>query len=258
MQKLFRIFVICLIYFAIVGSPLAGPSDDFDELISKGKKLIEEGVHKWDETILMEARSLFERLLQNEEMKWLTHYYIGYADYRLAIYYQEQNKRDLLIKYLDDGIEHLEASIGLKDNFADSHALLSSLLGQKISTDPALGMTLGYKSGAALSDAKGIDDKNPRVALISAISSYYTPEQFGGSKTRALEEMKQSVELFKKEKLGDARLPDWGHSEALAWLGKFYLDEQKWQLAKQNLEEALKIDPQNGFAKLMQNQLEQQ
>ncbi|MFQ5753447.1 MAG: hypothetical protein ACE5HI_15770 [bacterium] len=253
MHKLFIFFMS--FYFAFNSPLLANQVDSFDELVIKGKNLIEEGVRKWDDKILLQARSLFERLEQNQEMKWLVNYYIGYADYRLVIYYQTQNKTDLQIKYLDDAIDNIQASLDEREKFADAHALLSSLLGQKISIDPASAMKLGIEAGIAIRDAMKYGKKNPRVWLFSAISAYFTPEQYGGSKSRALEEMQHSVGLFKDEKLPDPRLPDWGYSEAWTWLGKFNLEAGKLESAKQNLEAALKIDPENGFAKIVQSEL---
>lgn len=234
---------------------ISKPVDDFDQAIIKGKELIEKGVRKFDGKILIDARSHFERLLQNEEMQWLTTYYIAYADYRLAIYYQVQNNQEMLLKYLDDGIEHINVSLEKNEQFADAHGLLSSLLGQKIGTDPSLGMTLGMQSMTAMSDALEYGKENPRVALFSAISAYFTPEQFGGSKTKAMQEMNRSVKLFKKENLKDKRLPDWGHDEALTWLGRFHMDAGEFDLAKMNLEAALKLNPESGFTKSTHEQL---
>ena len=185
-KRLALVILICLILNALL---IAAPADDFDSAIINGKKLIEKGTQKFDEKTLMDARSHFERLLQNEEMQWLTNYYIGYADYRLAIYYQAQSNQEMQLKYLDDGIEHIYASLDKNEKFADAHGLLSSLLGQKISTDPALGMTLGMESMTAISEALENGKDNPRVAIFAAISAYYTPEQFGGSRTKAMTEM---------------------------------------------------------------------
>ncbi len=253
-KRLVLITLTCLIFIAFLS---ASPADDFDNAIIKGKQLIEKGVQKFDEKTLMDARSHFERLLQNKEMQWLTHYYIGYTDYRLAVYYQVQNKNEMLLKYLDDGIEHIYASLEKNEEFADAHGLLSSLLGQKINTDPALGMTLGMESMTAISDALQHGKANPRVAMFSAMSAYFTPEQFGGSKTRAMQEMTRSVELFKTENLEDKRLPDWGHGEALTWLGRFHTETGEFDMAKKNLEAALKLSPESSFAKSARDQLKQ-
>lgn len=249
-------FLFTLLYFCINISGLAAHEDEFDKLIIKGKTLIKEGVQKWDDKIMLQARSLFERLLQNKEMQWLTHYYIGYADYRLAIFYQTKKQTALQLKYLNDGIDHLNSALEEKEEFADAHGLLSSLLGQKISTDPSLGMTLGMESAAALSDALEYGKTNPRVAMFSAISAFFTPEQWGGSKKKALAEMQRAAELFKNERLEDKRLPDWGHSEALAWLGQFYLGMDELVLAKESIEAALALDPHSGFAKMIQSQIQ--
>ena len=255
MQK--RLALITLIGLILNALLIAAPADDFDNAIVKGKKLIEKGVQKIDEKTLMDARSHFERLLQNKEMQWLTHYYIGYADYRLAVYYQIQQNKEMLLKYLDDGIENIYASLEKNEKFADAHGLLSSLLGQKISTDPALGMTLGMESMTAISEALEYGKDNPRVAMFAAISAYYTPEQFGGSKTKAMTEMTRAAELFEKENLDDIRLPDWGHDESLTWLGRFHTAAGEFDLAKKNLEAALKLSPESSFAKSFQAQLKQ-
>ncbi|MFQ5630434.1 MAG: hypothetical protein ACE5I1_16810 [bacterium] len=252
-----RLFSIAFMAWLVANVAIASPADDFDKLIIKGKQLIAEGVDKWDEKTMLEARSLFERLLQNKEMKWLAHYYIGYSDYRLAIYYQAQNKQELLVKYLDDGIEHLNASIEGNEEFADAYGLLSSLLGQKIGTDPSLGMSLGMQAATTMSDALEYGKDNPRVAMFSAVSAFYTPKQWGGSKERATNEIARSIKLYQKENLDDKGLPDWGHSEALAWQARFYLAAEKLDMAKQSLEQALKIDPKSGFALQTKQQLEQ-
>lgn len=253
-KRLTLVALICLILNALL---IAAPADDFGNAIIKGKKLIEKGTQKFDEKTLMDARSHFERLLQNEEMQWLTHYYIGYTDSRLATYYQVQNNKEMLLKYLDDGIEHIYYSLEKNEKFADAHGLLSSLLGQKINTDPALGMTLGMESMTAVSDALEYGKENPRVAMFAAISAYFTPEQFGGSKTKAMSEMTRAAELFKKENLEDKRLPDWGHDQALTWLGRFHTAAGEFDLATKNLQAALKLSPESSFAKSSQEQLKQ-
>ena len=64
-KRLALVTLIGLIFSALL---IAAPADDFDNAIIKGKKLIEKGVQKFDEKTLIDARSHFERLLQNKEM----------------------------------------------------------------------------------------------------------------------------------------------------------------------------------------------
>lgn len=243
--------------FFVIGLSSTSSMQDFDKQILKGKQLIAEGVDKWDEQIMLEARTWFEKLLQNEEMKWLTHYYIGYVDFRLTTYYSTQDRKELQLKHLDGGIEHLYAALNAKEEFAESHALLALLLGQMARMDSSQFATMGMEAQTAIADARRLDEKSPRVAMISGIMYAYTPEQFGGSKIKAMAEIKRSVSLFKTEKPDDERLPDWGHSEALVWQARLYLEAREFGLAKQSLQAALEIDPQNRFAQRVKSQLEQ-
>lgn len=246
-----------VLFSLLLLSRIAVAAGNVDEQIIKGKKMLAEGVSKFDEKILLDARAHFEKLLQNQQTEWLTRYYLGYADYRLAIVYNSQRKTELQIKHLDEGISHLYSSLEKNEQFADAHALLSAMLGQKITTDPQLGPTLGSESGTAIYDALRYGKDNPRVALFSAIIAYYTPEEYGGSKTRALDEMKRAAELFKSEKLEDKRLPDWGHVEAHTWLARFYMEAEQLDRAKLSLDTALKLDPEFRYAKSLQQQLQE-
>jgi len=248
---------LVLFSMLMVSAPRAATlADDIDTLIVRGKRLLQQGTRTMDAKPLFDARALFERLSQNEKMQWLTEYYVGYADYRLAIYFRAQNRPDMTLKYMDEGIDFLNASLEKNEEFADAHALLSSLLAQKIGLDPSQAMTLGMESGSALSEALTYGKNNPRVVMISALSAYFTPEQFGGSKTRAMEEMTRAVELFKAEKLQDDRLPDWGHGEALVWLAKFHHENNNTELAQKYLQQSLQIEPDNAFAKSEQRALQ--
>ncbi|HEX9653443.1 MAG TPA: tetratricopeptide repeat protein [bacterium] len=238
-------------------STLAVAADSVDEQIIKGKKMLAEGVRKFDEKTLLDARAHFEKLLPNKEQQFLTQYFIGYTDYRLAILYRSQEKSELQIKHIDDGISNLYSCLEKNEQFADGQALLSSLLGLKISADPQLGMTLGPEAGTAITDAVRYGKDNPRVALFSAMTAYFTPEEYGGSKTRAIAEMKRAAELFKNEKLVDKRLPDWGHNEAHLWLARMYMETDQLDLAKQSLDEAVKIDPEFAYAKTLQTRLQE-
>lgn len=248
MLKRFTVIFLCLLATGLL-------ADDFDKMIVKGKAMIQEAVDNNSEAKLLEARSLFERLLQNKEMQWLTEYYIGYVDYRIAIMYMIQQKTEQQVKYLDDGIERLNVSVEKNADFADAYGLLSAMLGQKIGTDPSLGMTLGFEATSNLSDALELGGNNPRVALFSAYSAFYTPEQFGGSKTRAMKEILRSTELYETENLEDKRLPDWGHSEAWGFSGNIQLQAGELDQAKKSVEKALEINPKDGLAQYVQQQI---
>lgn len=242
MVKFLSLIISLLIFITVSEADSITP----DNLIIKGKKLVRDGLNGWDEKDLLKARALFERALSQDEDNYLYHYYVGYADYRLAIFYKEEDK---MIKYLDDGIKYLEKSIKLNDKFSDSHALLGSLYGTKISIKWWLAITLGPKSRNELKKAIELDPKNPRAYLVDGISKYHTPTMWGGGIDKAIKSLLKAVSLYESATPPDSLMPGWGHDEAYIWLGLCYMKEKDYKKAKIQFVKALEINPQNGWVK---------
>jgi len=220
-----------------------------DSLIIQGQKLINDGCNQWDAIVMQKARAQFERLLTDKKREALVRYYLGYCDYRLATFYQQQTNKEMVSKHLEAAITHLEAALKLNNKFAEAYALVSSCYGQKISLAPMLGMTLGPRSGMTMQSALQLEPNNPRVILLEAIGNYYKPPMFGGSKEGALNGFKRAAELFEKEQLQDPLLPDWGKPEVYAWIGVAYLDKNDHANARTALDRALAIAPDYGWVK---------
>jgi tetratricopeptide (TPR) repeat protein len=244
MHVLRNAFLACLL-IAVAGAHAQAP----DSLIVQGKNQIAEALNKWDATEMQKARAHFERLLAGKKHEALVHYYIGYCDYRLVIFYQQAKNQELMKQHLEAAITHLEAATKLNNKFADAYALLSSCYGQKIGMAPMLGMTLGPKSGMTMQSALHLAPDNPRVILLDAIGTYYKPAMFGGDKDKALAGFKRAAELFDKEKIADPLQPAWGHEEAYAWIGVAYLDKKDTAAARTAFERALAIAPEYGWVK---------
>jgi tetratricopeptide (TPR) repeat protein len=241
-----------ILFFLSINLLLAQPS--IDKIILDGKKQLVAGTNVWNEETIMNARSLFERLKMQKDKLDLVHYYIGLADYRLAArYFLNQDPKAQ--QYLDDGIKNLELALKKNKKLADAHALLSSLYGQKISMDPALAMTLGPQSWTSMDNAMKLEPKNPRVLMLKAMSTYFAPEQFGGSKPNGLKEMETAIATFRNEKLDNPLLPDWGIEDALMMMATWKMEGGDNETASKLIEETLKINPNFGWAKEMKGQL---
>lgn len=244
MHVLRNSFLACLL-IAGAGAYAQAP----DSLIVQGKNQIAEALNKWDATEMQKARAHFERLLAGKKHEALVHYYIGYCDYRLTIFYQQAKNQEMMKQHLEAASTHLEAAVKSNNKFAEAYALLSSCYGQKIGMAPMLGMTLGPKSGMTMQSALQLAPNNPRVILLDAIGTYYKPAMFGGDKDKALAGFKRAAELFDKEKTTDPLQPDWGHAEAYAWIGVAYLDKKNAAAARTAFERALAIAPEYGWVK---------
>ena len=249
------IFVVTLLLIVNLGLAYAQAQQTFEDAIMQGKKLLKNGMNTFDETTLLQGRSLFERLLMKEEKQDLIHYYIGYADYRLATKYMQSNNLEEAKKYLDDGITHLEKSLDANDKFAEAHALVSSLYGQKIMYDMSQAMVLGQLAHASMKTAKLLDPENPRITILEAISTYFTPEQYGGSKENGYAMMDEALKYFAKYTPKEKIHPDWGHAEAFSFLAFWKLSDGDTTSAVQNLEKALKTEADYGWAIEMKKSL---
>ena len=244
MKKLLLISLIILMLSSIA---FTQSETNLDSLIIDGKVLLRESFIQWTEVDLLNARAYFERLLITAPDSWLTHYYIGLADFRLVSFCFSQNEQDKALKYIDNGIEHLKNCIQLNENFAEAHNLLSSLYGNKIGVKPLYGMVLGPKAGMAIGKAMSLAPDNPRNYLISGQSAYFTPRMFGGSKKKAKEHYIKAIAYFESNEIENPVLPDWGYEEAYVWLGMVNEHFGENDEALNNYNKALEINPDYGW-----------
>lgn len=244
--------VIILLMILLLGACLnyAQNPTDIDSVILQGKDNIRKATSAWNIQQMMGARAFFERLQNDQTYPWLVHYYIGFVDSRIFHYYFQEENMDEAKKFIDDGIEHLEKAIELKEDFADGYVLLGSMLGNKIALNPNSAMTLGQKSGRMIAEAFELDPENPRVSLIAGQSAYFTPEMYGGGKEKALEHLKKAIEFFQEYKPEKPVDPTWGHDEVYAFLGLVKMDQGDFVGAKQSYDKALEINPNYSWVKV--------
>jgi tetratricopeptide (TPR) repeat protein len=214
-----------------------------DSVFIHGQQLLARAVNQWQETILLEARAYWERLNQPGPKQWLVQYYIGLADSRLISFYFSKKNTDQSKRYIDDGIGHLQQCLKINEQFAEAHSLLSHFYGNKIGTNPLLGITLGPRSGQEMNRAMALETKNPRNYLIAGWSAYFTPALFGGGLDKARAYFQQAIEAFPAFQSKSPILPDWGEAEVHAWLGLVYQKQTEYQPALAEYEKALAINP---------------
>jgi tetratricopeptide (TPR) repeat protein len=221
-----------------------------DSLVLRGKHLLREGMNTGSVERVLEARSHFERAAAERPLADLAEYHVALADFRLiALYGNARDDRRKALEHADAAIRALESLVRRRPDFAEAHALLGSAYGQKVGLRPVLGMTLGPRSGRALSRARELAPDNPRVVLLDAIGAYNTPRMFGGSRERAREGFARAIRLFAAEKATDPLQPDWGSDEAYAWLGIAHRAEGRTDQARSAFEAALRLNPQNGWVR---------
>jgi len=248
-----RVLLVIVITLASIGIH-AEEKVTVDKHIVAIKVEQQEAVDKGDIEKLKEVSTKLERLSTFEDKEWLVNYYLALNYYRIStISYEDKEINE---KYIELAKEIIQKSIKDKNDFADSHVLLSSILGMEIGFKPGLGMTNGIKSGKEIEKAKKLAPENPRIYMIDGTGKLYTPKMFGGGVDKAISLFEKSAELFKKEE-NRGIYPDWGRDEVYIWLGNAYKEKKEDSTAIEFYKKALEINPDCGWAKEILKDMDQ-
>ena len=226
------------------------PAQWGDSLIVRGKQMLQTGVNAGSLDTMYTARGMFERVLADTGLSAWGHYYIALADHSIANYLlgRTDDKKQASL-HLKSAVEHLRETLRLDPRSAEAHALLPNAYGRQIALNPVKWILLGRRTGRALEKAREIAPDNPRVVLCAALSDFNTPPVLGGSKERGMQGFRRATELFAREMPADPIQPEWGHSQAYAWLGIAHADRGEKEPARAAFEMALEINPEFGWVK---------
>ncbi|WP_241330019.1 hypothetical protein [Chryseobacterium arthrosphaerae] len=158
----------------------------------------------------------FQRIGSKESSQWLPPYYAALAQIQKGrVMMRNGNMQDL------DGVAaQAEKYLGTAQSLAGADNAEIRLLKKmayslRMMVSPQQRyMTDGARAAEELNIAEKLDPANPRIALIKAEDIYFTPEQYGGSKTKGLEMFKDAVAKFNAYKPKTALDPNWGRGEA--------------------------------------------
>jgi tetratricopeptide (TPR) repeat protein len=217
-------------------------------VIDSARTEIDHAVERGDIDRLSGALALLERAATASPDDPWVHHYMGYAWYRKAILSQQMLDADPKPD-LERARTTLERSIRLRP-IAESHAVLSSVLGQMIGSNPIKGMTLGPKSDAEMEKAVALGPQNPRVWMLRGVGALYTPAMFGGGMDKAESHLTKAIDLFARDGAA-APAPQWGRAEAHAWMGQVQAKRKNIAAARASYQRALELEPENGWVKLV-------
>lgn len=193
---------------------------------------------------VLAARALIDRALTRfPDDPWLLHYR-GFALYREATVRQGRERQEVL-QYLEEA-ETTLAKSAAKLKLPETYALLGSVIGMQIGSNPIKGMTHGPRSDGAMEKALELGPNNPRVWLLNGIGAMFRPKLFGGGNERAEQHLRKAIALFDEDRPAPPA-PRWGKEEAWLWLGQMLEDEKRWDEAKRAYETALAIAPDNAW-----------
>lgn len=157
----------------------------------------------------------FQRIAEKEKEKWLPNYYTALSYIQKGRALMQTGKIQDLDDVADQAQKFVDNAQALESNNSEIYLLQKMIYSLKMMVNPQERyMTFGAKAEEELKKAEKNDPSNPRITLIKAEDVYFTPEQFGGSKTKGMELFKKALEQFNSFKPKTPLHPNWGKSEA--------------------------------------------
>lgn len=168
-----------------------------------------------------ELANTFERIAEAEKTQWLPYYYAAYAQVMNGLMMSQAGPApDKTDPVADKAEALLDKAAAIKGEHAEIFIIKKMISNLRMTADPMnRWQTYGPKGAEALAQAKKLDPQNPRVVLLEGQDKFFTPEQFGGSKSEAKVLFEESIKRFEAHKPASSIDPNWGLNQAKYFAG---------------------------------------
>lgn len=169
-----------------------------------------------DLNALKDISAAFERIGDAEKTQWLPYYYAALSVINAGNLLYVANPSNVEeLKKIDPLAERAEQLIdkadALSQNNSEIYAAKKMAASLRMMVDPmSRYMQYGAKAQEALETAKRLNPENPRIYLLQGEDKFYTPEQFGGSKTEAKKLFEEALKKYDSFKPASDIDPNWG------------------------------------------------
>ncbi|MCE1164761.1 MAG: hypothetical protein LWX07_05080 [Bacteroidetes bacterium] len=222
MKNTLKTFLIAALLFVVSSECLR--ADDFTDAIMKAKKNLFAAMTINDEKGIVKSRGEFERILQLKKQEWIVNYYLAFIDYSIgSSAMSDPSNKDKVKKYTESALSLIDKSILVRDDFADAYILRYALQFNRWAYEQDKMADIIAASEEARNKAEKLEPDNPRLYLMDGVSTYYTPEMFGGGAKKAVPMLEKSLDLFGKRVEKEAYYPDWGKEMCYGFLTLAYL-----------------------------------
>lgn len=171
---------------------------------------------------LQDLSAAFERIGDAEKTEWLPYYYAALTQINAAYMMGLENlKADKVDPIANKAEALLNKAETLQKENSEIFVVRKMIASLRMMADPMTRyMTYGPQAAQALQKARALNPENPRVFLLEAQDKYFTPEQFGGSKTEAKKLFEQALQKYDVFKPASPLEPVWGRSMAEYFLNQ--------------------------------------
>jgi tetratricopeptide (TPR) repeat protein len=237
----------------LLAGPMVRADADTDKLTTAGIVEFTKAYQAWDGAGFAAAANLFQQACTNASATATNYYWLGTADFHrllqsLGLPESASNKLAASTA-LEAAVDALTQAVKLDASHAESHALLGTLYGMKISDNMLSAAWLGPRVQREQKLAFANGAKNPRVQYLLGMSQFHTAMRTA-SRREALATLLAAEELFEAEaKTPPGPLePRWGHDSCLTFIGASYEKLGQRAEAENYFRKALAMHPQDGLA----------
>lgn len=205
-SSLFAIAIFCL-------SAKAQESDKYTRAMEANVTAVDTVRSSKD---LLNLSATFERIAEAEKTKWLPYYYAALTQVNAAYFMGMDNmKAETTDPIADKAETFIKKAEALSPNNSEIFLVKKMIAGLRLMGDPMTRyMEYGPKAEEALQTAIKLNPENPRIYLLQAQDKYFTPEQFGGSKSEAKTLFETALKKYSVFKPASSIDPNWGKSTA--------------------------------------------
>lgn len=192
----------------------AAPAGSYAALLGTTvKELMSTG----EPTMLKQLDARLERAATVAPQDWLPRYYQAYA--RVITCFQSKEDGDVKDQYLDRAEAALTQARKLGGDEAELLVLQSYIYQARLGVSPMLrSMKYSGMVKETLAQAKKLNPANPRIYLVEANNTYYTPAMFGGGADVAKPLYEEAKARFAAFRPASALAPNWGERQVLGRL----------------------------------------
>lgn len=203
-----RIFLSLLFTGSLATAAMAQSAQYQDAMTKQTADLDSSGTFTPDG--LQQKSNTFERIADAEKTQWLPYYYAAYMQVMQAFMLKDKSQIDPLA---DKAEANLDKADALNPKSSEIACIRSLVATARLTVDPmSRGMKYGAEAASLLEEAKAINPENPRVYMLQGQSLLFTPEQFGGSKSKAKTTLELALEKFAAFKPESSIAPHWGEA----------------------------------------------
>lgn len=246
---MFRVFTILLLLTASVSQA----ETTADKFTAAGIPEFTNAYRAWDGQRFKAATKLFREGSKEPSATAVNFYWLGVGEFHRLLQLlglpSSASNKTAATATLEAAVAALTRAVELDASHAESHALLGTLYGMKISENILSAAWLGprVQREQSLALADGAD--NPRVQYLLGMARFHIA--LGTSSRReALATLLRAEKLFAAEaKIPPKPLePRWGHDSCLTFIGLSYEKLGQRAEAETYLRQALAMHPEDGLA----------